>query len=802
MDHPPAIFTLCASIVSPHLPTRKVVAEILTFLCHWDPPNGHTAVLQAMDQLKNALGELGRFDAWMRLLEVTIDGRGRFGSLVGASEEMRKGGMGLDSILMEYALANLFLINALANEHEDLKIRCHIRSQLKACGLHRIMQKMATFKYDLIDRQLESYEEEEQLDLEELTDIQINGDSTVINIDDPTEVVRGIWNRLDSSQRARDFFLSALQHLLLIRGEETERARMMQLVDALLSYVVIDGRARNFASAESGWNFSVQALLERLHTDDEAHAAVEEAKAARVETERMRAMLNDMRIQVDLGADGLVGKLRSELLDQEEQNDVLRQANETLKKEIDELHEIHMRQLQQSELETRELYMMIRDANPEAFMDKRGILDRKELMERLERQLERKKTEYKLEGKIWTNEKTNAPSDRLRELRAQMEPKPTFDLQIPEGANNGLNFGSLRPRSAHGREEPPERRKLVQDPRFVNELERKLGGKPGAPHPEVDDGKEVSRFSDDSQLSVSSENKVPSFDSHDTDRNSDIELVEKKGPELAGPPPPPPPPPPAPSALLGHDISDAPPPLASGPPPPPPPPPLAPGSPLGAGSMPPPPPPPPPLPGTDGAPLPPRFPPPPQMPVLKKVGTPPSPPQPTPDSGSAAPPPPPPPPPPAPPLPQAKSATRASMQPEAPPIIRHSGKIGKTGVPFLASDIRHQQLHLRPKIKLKAMHWDKLDPAASQYTIWSHMMLDANQLATVLKERGLLDEIERVFQHKESKLRFGAKNEKSGKKELMGADLRHKFGMPPLVIWLMQGYHCMPTRICQQWISF
>lgn len=160
MEHPTAVFTLTSCIVSPHLPTRKVVAEILTFLCHWDSPNGHSAVLSSMDQLKTALGELGRFDAWMRLLEVTIDGRGRMGSLVGASEELRKGGMGTDSILMEYALANLFLINALANEHEELKIRVHVRSQLKACGLQRIMQKMQLFKYDLIERQLAHYEEE------------------------------------------------------------------------------------------------------------------------------------------------------------------------------------------------------------------------------------------------------------------------------------------------------------------------------------------------------------------------------------------------------------------------------------------------------------------------------------------------------------------------------------------------------------------------------------------------------------------------------------------------------------------
>ena len=172
MESPTTVFALCLSIVSPHLPTRKVVAEILTFLCHWDPPNGHTAVLSGMDQLKSHLAELGRFDAWMRLLELTIDGRGKMGSLVGASEEIRKGGMGVDSILMEYTLANLFLINALANEQEDLRIRVHVRSQLRACGLPRIMQKMSQFKYELIDRQLAHYEEEEQLDLEELVDIQ------------------------------------------------------------------------------------------------------------------------------------------------------------------------------------------------------------------------------------------------------------------------------------------------------------------------------------------------------------------------------------------------------------------------------------------------------------------------------------------------------------------------------------------------------------------------------------------------------------------------------------------------------
>ena len=222
--------------------------------------------------------------------------------------------------------------------------------------------------------------------------------------------------------------------------------------------------------------------MERLHTDDEAQEAVAEAKFARAETEQMRALLEDMRMQVDLGSDGMVGKLRSEVLDQEEQIETLQRANETLKKEIEELQEIHMRQLQQSELETRELYMMIRDANPESFMDKRGILDRKELMDRLERQLERKKTEFKLEGKVWQPGQSGEPSDRLRQLREQMDPTPEFDnlLQTDATDSSGTQFGSLRTRSAMVKPQNSEKPQTEVESRILlssMNSERKLGGR-------------------------------------------------------------------------------------------------------------------------------------------------------------------------------------------------------------------------------------------------------------------------------------------------------------------------------------
>src|ERR1700694_3735246 len=49
----------------------------------------------------------------------------------------------------------------------------------------------------------------------------------------------------------------------------------------------------------------------------------------------------------------------------------------------------------------------------------KGILDREKLMDRLEMQIERQKTQYKLEGRVWGE--AAGPSDRLRALREEMD---------------------------------------------------------------------------------------------------------------------------------------------------------------------------------------------------------------------------------------------------------------------------------------------------------------------------------------------------------------------------------------------
>lgn len=102
VSNPQCVYHVVLSLVSPPIQTRKLVCEILAFLCHVDLPKGQELVLKAMEKLKDHRREYARFDAWLKLLDMTLDGRGRMGSLVGASEDVRK--LGTDNHLSDYAV--------------------------------------------------------------------------------------------------------------------------------------------------------------------------------------------------------------------------------------------------------------------------------------------------------------------------------------------------------------------------------------------------------------------------------------------------------------------------------------------------------------------------------------------------------------------------------------------------------------------------------------------------------------------------------------------------------------------------
>lgn len=89
---------------------------------------------------------------------------------------------------------------------------------------------------------------------------------------------------------------------------------------------------------------------------------------------------------------------------------------------------------------------------------------------------------------------------------------------------------------------------------------------------------------------------------------------------------------------------------------------------------------------------------------------------------------------------------------------------------------------VRPKKKLKALHWDKVDEASS--THWAAHTPTAEERETKymeLSKKGILDEVEKLFMAKEIKKLGGAGAKKDDKKQIISSDLRKAFGM----YWLM-----------------
>ncbi|KAI2629068.1 putative cytokinesis protein sepA [Hypomontagnella submonticulosa] len=782
LAHQQVVVALVTSLISPRLTTRKLVSDVLSFLSHWDNGEGHLKVIQAMDVVKSQQNENGRFDAWMRLVEVTVDGRGKMGSLVGASDEVRSGGIGMENLLMEYAVATLILVNSIIDAPEnDLQLRMHIRAQFGACGIKRILTKMEGFQYDLIDKQIERFRTNEAIDYEDMLERENSSmkdsiEGEVKDLNDPAQIVDAIQQRLQGS-KTHDYFISALQHLLLIRDNDgEERLRMFQLVDSMLSYVAMDRRLPNMDLKQS-LNFTVQSLLDKLHTDSEARQALDEALEARQIADAAMAERDEVKAQLELGADGLVAKLQKQLDEQARFIEAQKRQADGLKAELDNMQTVRAKEAQRYELETRELYLMLRDAQDVAASQAvkgssggkmadedparmQGILDREKLMDRLAMQLERQKTQYKLEGRVWGE--AIGPSDRLRALREEMDGYPDEYSDAPEGAGlppPGMATGVLgtvnrqtrlsrKPVGSAGRQassadegitegeedivyEKPrvvEIRRPVMDPKQAASLMgeiRARGGKDEVSDSEEGDG-------------TTTGPSHPSLESQSPITPSEVEPPKIHVSDTGAPPPPPPPP--MPGQLPGVPPPPPPPPMPgqiSGVPPPPPPPPL-PGQ--LPGAAPPPPPPPPPLPG--------------MLSPASAAGGPPPPPPPPPMPGAAGGMPPPPPPP--------------MSGPVSGHFLSAQNNIG--AVPTIGLPV------VRPKKKLKAFHWDKVDaPETSHWAAHAPSAEAREEKYAELSKKGILDEVEKLFMAKEiKKIGVGA-SKKDDKKQIISSDLRKAY---------------------------
>lgn len=132
---------------------------------------------------------------------------------------------GLRHNSVQLQVACMQLINALVTSPDDLDFRLHIRNEFMRCGLKEILPNLKCIKNDGLDIQLKVFDEHKEEDLIELShrleDIRAE-------LDEAYDVYNMVWSTVKET-RAEGYFISILQHLLLIRNDYFYKATVLQI---------------------------------------------------------------------------------------------------------------------------------------------------------------------------------------------------------------------------------------------------------------------------------------------------------------------------------------------------------------------------------------------------------------------------------------------------------------------------------------------------------------------------------------------------------------------------------------------
>lgn len=279
---------------------------------------------------------------------------------------------------------------------DDLDLRLHHRSQMEAAGLQRIITICRNFQVPSIDKQLRILQntlEDDERKLSERLDQKVLRDMT-----NPEQVYQAIRSKTDDS-RARDYFLSMLQHLLLIREEGPAMVHYYQLIDSMVTDIVLD---KKLAGAEQRMGRSVERIIAQFNEADRYQAAEEEATEAKAELWKVKLEKEQLEEEISGGQDGLVGRLKDKIIHLEQKLAVSRETTSKLQGQMETQKAGYEEQIAQLEAQIMELFQMLKQMGKgvdKIIESSSGAMDRKTLIETLDRHLQRNKTIGILEGR-------------------------------------------------------------------------------------------------------------------------------------------------------------------------------------------------------------------------------------------------------------------------------------------------------------------------------------------------------------------------------------------------------------------
>lgn len=291
---------------------------------------------------------------------------------------------------------NIGLLVHIFDVMDDLDVRLHHRTLMDSAGLPRILALCRELGIPAMDKQLDDLAnilEEDEQRLKERQDSAI-----LASFSNPEDIWNALCSRTEGT-RAEDYFLSIMRHLLLIREEGPQLAYHYQLLDSVISDIVMDGK---LATAEQRIGHSVQQLIAQLNEVDRLQVAESEAAETRAMALRLKLEKEALEEEMSQGLDGLVGRLKDQVSHLEQQLAIARETTSRLQTQLEVQKAGYEEQIAQLEAQIMELFRMLKEVGKgvdKIIESNTGSMDRKTLIDVLNRHLERSKTIDILEGR-------------------------------------------------------------------------------------------------------------------------------------------------------------------------------------------------------------------------------------------------------------------------------------------------------------------------------------------------------------------------------------------------------------------
>ncbi|QLQ78753.1 hypothetical protein HG537_0B01020 [Torulaspora globosa] len=441
--------TIANGLFSVKLATRKMATEIMVCMLERRDKARFEAVLNALDKkfkigenlhmvhyIKNLPQHFIHFSpdshfkviqSWLFAVEQTLEGRGKMGSLVGASEDYKASGG--ENAILEYSQWIMVFINHFCNGTDVVNQRILLRSRLENAGGLRIMNKFRLLDYDKLTEQIEDYENSKLDDLNSI--LETNAPDPNIDMEDPVALLRQLTDHCKGTENEK-LLNSLIKHLFLSsrrlleeKEDPTKLSKQLKLMDSLVTNVSVSA-----VDESSSINMAIQRLYDSMQTDEVARRAILESRTLTKKLEEIEAERDYLNEKLNKAGNGLVGKLEEELKERDRILDKNQRVTLQLQSELEELKKKHLLEKHEHEVELRKMLTILNsrqseEINVSGALETRmspGTLDpdkKNSIQKALQDGLRKTEKDLSIDSKRFGI--TVQPNKRLRMLRLRME---------------------------------------------------------------------------------------------------------------------------------------------------------------------------------------------------------------------------------------------------------------------------------------------------------------------------------------------------------------------------------------------